>query len=220
MEQFDPFEQPERSGRVNAVRQPPRRFSNLGRPLSKVLEKLIEKGMLRPMPSQQPLPNANPKLYCKFHQTIGHDTDVCTRLRHEIQDLIDTGKITNPETRKPNTQNNPLPNYRNTPPPDAPIHLISTGLMEEQVLNSFVDIDAEPPMTEPESLPQNHQAPELPVWALDMWSSDEEGAEPVDPWEGEEQTENEQVGKVEENKVEDDLPTVQLEKGECSGVKA
>ena len=101
--QFDPFEQPERSSRINVVRQPPRRFSNLGRPLSKVLEKLIEKGMLRPMPSQQPLPNANPKLYCKFYQTIGHDTDVCTRLRHEIQDLIDTGKITDPETRKPNT---------------------------------------------------------------------------------------------------------------------
>ena len=183
--QFDPFEQPERSGRVNAVRQPSRRFSNLGRPLSKFLEKLIEKGMLCPMPSQQPLPNANPKLYCKFHQTIGHDTDVCTRLRHEIQDLIDTGKITDPETRKPNTQNNPLPNYRNTPPPDAPIHLIGTGLTEEQVLNSFVDIDAKPPMMGPESLPQNHQTPELPVLVLDVWSSDEEGVEPVDLWEGE-----------------------------------
>ena len=60
--QFDPFEQPERSSRINAVRQPPRRFSNLGRPLSKVLEKLIEKGMLRRIPSHQPLPNANPKL--------------------------------------------------------------------------------------------------------------------------------------------------------------
>ena len=74
-------------------------------------------------------------------------------------------------------------------------------------------------MTEPESLPQNHQALELPVLVLDVWSSDEEGAEPVDLWEGEEQTESEQVGKVEENKVEDDSPTVQLEKGESSGVK-
>ena len=82
--QYDPFGQPSNSSRVNAVRKPPRRFSNLRRPLSKILEKLVEKGMLRPMPSQQPLPNVNPKLYCKFHQTIGHDMDVCTRLRHEI----------------------------------------------------------------------------------------------------------------------------------------
>ena len=110
---------------------------------------------MRPMPSQQPLPNANPKLYCKFHQTIGHDTDVCTRLRHEIQDLIDAGKITDPETRKPNTQNNPLPNYRIAPPPNAPVLLIGTGLTEEQVFNSFVNTNAELPRAEPESLPQN-----------------------------------------------------------------
>ena len=75
-------------------------------------------------------------------------------------------------------------------------------------------------MTEPESLPQNHQAPELPVLVLDVWSSDEEGPEPVDLWEGEGQTESEQVRKVEEKEVEDDSPVVQLEKGESSGVKA
>ena len=89
--------------RVNAVRQPSRKFSNLGRPLSKILEKLIDKNLLRPMYAQQPLPNANPKVYYKFHQTIGHDTNVYTRLRHKIQDLIDTGKITDHEARKPNT---------------------------------------------------------------------------------------------------------------------
>ena len=172
------------------------------------------------MPSQQPLPNANPKLHCKFHQTIGHNTDVCTRLRHEIQDLIDTGKITDPETRKPNTQNNPLPNYRNAPPPDAPIHLIGTGLTEEQVFNSFVDTNSEPSRTEPESLPQNHQAPELPVFVLDVWSSDEEGPEPVDLWESEGQAEGEQVGKVEEKEEEGNSPTVQPKKGKSSGVKA
>ena len=77
--QYDPFSQPNssyqfnafsqlcNSTRVNAIRQPPRKFSNLGRPLSKILEKLIEKNLLRPMYAQQPLPNANPKVYCKFH---------------------------------------------------------------------------------------------------------------------------------------------------------
>lgn len=142
--QYDPFEQPYSSSRVNMVRQPYRRFSNLGRPLSKIFEKLIEKNVLRPMPLQQPLPNANPKLYCKFHQTIGHDIDVCTHVRHEIQDLIDTGKIIDPETRKSSTQNNPLPNYRNTPPPNAPILMIGAGLTEEQVLNSFVNDSSKP----------------------------------------------------------------------------
>ena len=105
------------------------------------------------MPSQQPPLNANPKLYCKFHQTIGHDTDVCTRLRHEIQDLIDTGKITDPENRKLNTQNNPLPNYWNAPQLDAPILMIRTGLTEEQVFNSLVNANLESSRTKPESLP-------------------------------------------------------------------
>ena len=85
---------------------------------------------------------------------IGHDTDIYTRLRHEIQDLIDTGKITDPEARKPNTQNNPLPNYKNAPPPDAPVLMIGTGLTEEKVFNSFVDVIPESTGAETESLPQ------------------------------------------------------------------
>ena len=105
------------------------------------------------MYAQQPLPNANPKVYYKFYQTIGHDTNVCTRLRHEIQDLIDTGKITDLEARKPNTQNNPLLNYGNAPPPDAPILMIGTGLTKEQVFNSFVDASPESTKAEPENLP-------------------------------------------------------------------
>ena len=118
------------------------------------------------MPSQRPLSNADPKVYYKYHQTIGHDTDVCTRLRYEIQDLIDTGKIFNPKTRKPNTQNNPLPNYRNAPPPDATILTIGTGLTEEQVFNSFVNPDSS--STKPESFPQTKQPIELSVHMLDI----------------------------------------------------
>ena len=44
------------------------------------------------------------------------------------------------ESKKPSTQNNPLPNYRNVPPPNQHILMIDTGSTEEQVLNSFVDI--------------------------------------------------------------------------------
>ena len=149
---FDPFREQSNNFQANVVRQSPRRFSNLGKPLSKILEKLVQKNLLQPLTSQRPLPNADPKVYCKYHQTIGHDTDTCIRLRHEIQNLIDAGKISNPETHKPNTQNNPLPNYRNAPPPDAPILTIGTGLTEEQVFNSFVNPDSLP--TKQESFSQ------------------------------------------------------------------
>lgn len=84
---------------------------------------------------------------------IGHDTDNYTRLRHKIQDLIDADKIIDPETYKPNTQNNPLPNYRNTPPPDAPILMIGISLTKVQVFNSFVNVSPELPETKLESPP-------------------------------------------------------------------
>ena len=60
------------------------RFSNLGRLLSKVLEKLVENNLIRPLPQRPPFPNADLKYYCKYHQSIGHDTDSCIRLKHKV----------------------------------------------------------------------------------------------------------------------------------------
>ena len=68
---------------INAIEEP-RRFSNLGKPLSKVLEKLIENNLLCPLYQKPPFPNANPKYYYKYHQSIGHDIDGCIRLKHEV----------------------------------------------------------------------------------------------------------------------------------------
>ena len=49
-----------------------RRFSNLGRPLSKVLEKLIRQGLLKPLEpkplSNPPTSNLDMSRYCRFHQ--------------------------------------------------------------------------------------------------------------------------------------------------------
>ena len=86
---------------VAAIRN--RRFSDLRRPLSKVFERLEKQGLLKPEPSTNP-PNTNSSsynlnVYCYFHQIKGHHTDNCLRLKYEIQDLIDVGKITNPEAR-------------------------------------------------------------------------------------------------------------------------
>ena len=40
-------------------------------------------------------------------------------LKHEIQNLIDSGKITDPENPNQNTKNNPFLNNPNVPPPAA-----------------------------------------------------------------------------------------------------
>ncbi|KAF5932547.1 hypothetical protein HYC85_028718 [Camellia sinensis] len=79
-------------------------FTPLYMPLSKALGALIKKGHLKPL-EPQPLPKNlplthNPANYCAFHQRAGHDTDMCFRLRHEIQDLIDNGVIPAPGPAK------------------------------------------------------------------------------------------------------------------------
>ena len=62
----------------------------------------MQKGILQPLPNLNP-PNPNTLDYnsnkhCKFHQNLNHSTDNCIRLKHEIQNLIDSGKIIDPET--------------------------------------------------------------------------------------------------------------------------
>ena len=99
-----------RAVEVRAV-QPPRKFSNFNQPLSKVLDHLIQKGLLRPLtvsrPPNQKIPDFDLNSYCKFHQVIGHPIDTCIRLKHEIQNLIDSEKITDPKKSNPNPNNKP-----------------------------------------------------------------------------------------------------------------
>ena len=65
---------------VQAI-QPPKKFSNFNQPLSKVLECLIQKGLLRPLTISRPpnpnLPGFDPNSYCKFYQVASHSTDSC-----------------------------------------------------------------------------------------------------------------------------------------------
>ena len=125
---------PSHNIQINVVQQPTQtthRFSDLGRPLSNVFEKLIRNNAIRPLPQRPPYPGVDRKLYCKYHQNYRHDTDDCLRLKHEVQDLIEAGELVDPETKKPNTRNNPLPNYHNVPPPNPRILMINTGLIEE-----------------------------------------------------------------------------------------
>ena len=63
------------------------------------------------------------------------------RLKHEIQNLIDFEKIIDLEksSPSPNTKANPFPNYRNILPPAT--MMINLGVSEEEVLNSFEDLN-------------------------------------------------------------------------------
>src|SRR3989442_14362627 len=77
-----------------------RKFSDLGMSLSRMLEKLMKKNLLQPL-EPRPLPDPVPayfdlQVYCDFHQSKGHHTNGCKRLRHAIQDLIDQGKMRDP----------------------------------------------------------------------------------------------------------------------------
>ncbi|KAL7234539.1 hypothetical protein ACSBR1_018033 [Camellia fascicularis] len=75
-------------------------FTPLYMPLSKALKVLLRKGHLKPL-EQRPLPDPIPPKhdqtkYCAYHQQIGHDTDSCFRLRHDVQDLFDNKVIAAP----------------------------------------------------------------------------------------------------------------------------
>ena len=98
-----------------------RHFPNLGRPLSKVLERLKRQGLLKPLETKKlpnpPPPHLNLNQYYQFHQRKCHDTESCTSLLLEIEDLIDSKKIPDPEIKCPNTHQNPFPNYHFVPPP-------------------------------------------------------------------------------------------------------
>ena len=61
-------------------------------------------------------------------------------LKYEILNLIDSGNIKDPKkSRNPNTKTNPFPNYRNVPLPAT--MMINSGVSEEEVLNSFENLN-------------------------------------------------------------------------------
>ena len=85
--------------------------------LAQAYENLSSKGYIKPL-DPTPMPNLVPPTWnlnedCHFHQKLGHKTDNCFRLKHEIQDLTDNGILPNPNIiTKPSIRKNPLPDYR------------------------------------------------------------------------------------------------------------
>nr|POE68338.1 hypothetical protein CFP56_12511 [Quercus suber] len=66
--------------------------------MSKEIEKMIAKGVMKPLDlgrytPNTSAPNYNAIEYYKYHQSHGHSIDKCTRLHHDIEDLIQFGKV-------------------------------------------------------------------------------------------------------------------------------
>ena len=78
----------------------------------------------------------DPNSYCNFHQAIGYPTNTYICLKHEIQGLIVSEIITDPEKSNPNlsTKNNPFLNYPNVPPSAATV--TSSGISKEESLDA------------------------------------------------------------------------------------
>ena len=97
----------------------------------------MQKVLLRPLINIKPLnpnrPGYNPNSYYNFYQAIGHSTDIYIRLKHEIQDLIDSRRITDPEN--PTTKNNPFPNYQSVFPSTA--MMIHSATRKEEMEKSL-----------------------------------------------------------------------------------
>ena len=107
--------------------RPARQFTQLGMPLSRAFQRLVEGGLIVPLPPRpplQPTPHGfRADLHCAYHQRDGHDTDNCVALKHAIQDLIDQGLV---DLGRPAVTTDPLPTHdtRAVPPPPGGVHLI------------------------------------------------------------------------------------------------
>ena len=102
------FNEGEKGGALNNVnvltRLQKRVFDDLQMPLSEVLAVLNEVGHLKPLdptPLPNPIPpNWNRNDHYAFLQRIGHKTNSCLRLKHEVKDLIDQGVIAKPQPQE------------------------------------------------------------------------------------------------------------------------
>ena len=107
--------------------RPTRQLTQLGLPLRQAFQRLVEGGLIVPLPLRPPLRPTllgfRTDLHYAYHQRAGHDTDSCEALWHAIHDLIDQGLV---DFGRLGVTTNPLPTHdtRVIPPPPGGIHSI------------------------------------------------------------------------------------------------
>ena len=107
--------------------RPAKQFTQLEMPLIRAFKRLVEGGLIVPLPLRPPLKPTPPKfrtdLHCAYHQRASHDTDSCAALRQAIQDLIDQGLV---DLGCPRVTTDALPIHdtKVVPPPPGGIHSI------------------------------------------------------------------------------------------------
>ncbi|KAK9749209.1 hypothetical protein RND81_02G109800 [Saponaria officinalis] len=90
-------------------------FEPLNMSYADALKKLVKNDFLQLLgptfepPVDKRSPRWDATAYCDYHQGKGHDTEECFKLKHAIQDLLDSGKI--PKPSRPSNKANPLGNH-------------------------------------------------------------------------------------------------------------
>ena len=125
--------------------RPTRQFTQLGMPLSLAFHRLVEGGLIVPLPPKPP-PQPTPPgfrvdLHYAYHQRAGHDTDSCAAFRHVI--LIDQGLV---DLGCPRVTTDSLPthNTRAVPPPLGGIHSIE--FLGDEIFMMGLDGEAPQPI--------------------------------------------------------------------------
>lgn len=74
-----------------------RQFTKLGDSYADIFKMLIAHNLAHPQdPTKHRIPDPKPhwwdeKAFCVFHNGIGHDIENCFKLKHLVQDLIESG---------------------------------------------------------------------------------------------------------------------------------
>ena len=104
-----------------------REFTALEQSREDILEYMMSKGMIK-LPKVADPPVAMGKWtdkFCKFHRTVGHDTEHCFVLKNIIQDCIDKNLLIEDEEEQPKS---------------CPSHFLNTQLQSSQSRHSFFKV--------------------------------------------------------------------------------
>ncbi|XP_019235359.1 PREDICTED: uncharacterized protein LOC109215702 [Nicotiana attenuata] len=102
-------------------REPPRRnnFIHVGESYSSLFSKLIQMGLLQPVPPNRQNPESSsyrPSTRCAYHSGAkGHDTEDCWTLKRAVENLIEQKRVVVRDEEVPNVSNNPLPAQNDGP---------------------------------------------------------------------------------------------------------